>query len=108
MICSRILRSGDRWPRLLLDGHFFRQEEVARELLRDGAGARQIAAAAEDVVEQRADNANRIDAGVVVEPSVFDGEHRFLHARRNGFERDAAALLARAGHERRDRAARRA
>ena len=38
--------------------------------------------------------------GMVVEAAVLDREHRLLHPRRNGVERDAAALLARAGHQR--------
>ncbi len=57
-------------------------------------------AIAEHVGEHRADDANRIDAGVVIEAPIFDRQHRFLHPRRNGFQRDAAALLARPGHER--------
>ena len=37
MNCSSSLRRERPLPRLLLDGHFFGQEEIARELLRDGA-----------------------------------------------------------------------
>ena len=84
----------------MLDDHLLGQEEIARQLLRDGAAADQVGAIAEHVGEHRADDANRIDAGVVIEAPILDRQHRFLHARRNGFERDAAALLARAGHER--------
>ena len=53
------------------------------------------------LVNTRADHADRIDAGVVIEAAILDREHRFLHARRNRLERDAAALFARAGHHRR-------
>ena len=101
MNCSSDLASVRALARLLLGDHLVGQEEIPRELLRDGAAADEIRAVAEDVGEHRADDADRIDAGMVVEAAIFDRQHRFLHARRNGLERDAAALLARAGHQRR-------
>ena len=43
------------------------------------------------IVPRRADDAHRVDAHVIVEAHVFDGENRVLHDRRNlfVFERDA-------------------
>ena len=99
MNCSRILRRYERCRDCCSADHLLGQEEHARELLRDGAAADRVGAVAEDVGEDRADHADGIDAGMVVEAPVFDRQHGLLHARRNGGERDAAALLARAGHQ---------
>ena len=50
----------------------------------------------------RADDADRIDAGMVVEAAVLDREHRLDHLLRDRLQRHVAALLAAGGDERRD------
>ena len=67
--------------RLLLDDHFLGQEKVPRQLLGNRAGAFQIGAVAERVGDNRAHDANRIDAGMRVVPLIFDGEHGVDHPR---------------------------
>ena len=85
-----------------------RQEEVLHQLLRDGAAADQVLLLAAQVRDHRADGANQIDAGVVVEAAVLDGEDGLDHARRNGRERHLPTLLAARADERGERAADRA
>ena len=47
------------------------------------AAADEILLLAAQVRDDRADRADQIDAGVVVEPAVLDGQHRLHHARRD-------------------------
>ena len=82
MNCSRSLRRSDRCRVCCSTGHFFGQEKVAGQLLRDRACAFQIRPVAEHVREERADDSNRIDAGMRVIPLIFDGEHGFDHRAR--------------------------
>ena len=49
----------------------------------------------------RADHADRIEAGVLVETAILDREHRLLHARRDDGERHRPPLFALAAAERR-------
>ena len=80
-----------------------RQERVLDQLLRDGAAARQVGLVAEDVAEDGAGDADRIDAGVVVEAAILDRQDRLDHLARDGLQRHVAALLASLGRdERRD------
>ena len=81
--------------RLLLDGHFFGQEEVPGQLLRNRARAFQIRPVAEHVGEDRADDSNGIDPGCKVEPPIFDRQNGFDHARWQRRERHLPALDAR-------------
>src|SRR5476651_1979066 len=69
-----------------------RQEDRARELLRQRAAAFQAAAAA-DVAHDRARDADGIDAGVVIEAAILDGDHRVLQVGRDLVERYVVALL---------------
>ncbi len=62
------------------DGLVRRQEAEPRELLRDGAPAL-LGAVARQVVQQRARQADRIDAAVVVKAPVFDRDHRARQVR---------------------------
>ncbi len=55
----------------------------------------EISARAAQVREERPDHANRIDAGMLIEAAVFDGEHGLLDVRRNGRKRHPAAALPR-------------
>ena len=68
-----------------------------------GAAARQVGLVAEDVAEDGAGDADRIDAGMVVEAAILDGQDRLDHLARDGLQRHVAALLAAVGRdERRD------
>ncbi len=100
MNCSRTFRPVRTLSRLLLDRHLLGEEEIARQLLRNGAAADEVRTIAKHVGHQRADHADRIDAGVVIEPAILDREHRFLHACRDRIQRDAPPFLARPGHHR--------
>jgi hypothetical protein len=80
-------------PRLRFNRKLVGQEEVARQLLRDGAAADQVRPVAKQIREDRADDADGIDTGVVIKAAVFNCQYRFLHARRNGFQRHAPALF---------------
>ena len=71
-----------------------RQEEVLDQLLRDRAAADQVRPIAAHVGDDGAHRPDDVDAGVVVEAAVLDGEHRLNHARGNRGERHAPALLA--------------
>ena len=74
---------------LLLLGHLLGQEEVTGQLLRDRAGPDQVRALPGHVGDDRSDDADRIDAGVVVEAPVLDGDHGLADALGDGLERDA-------------------
>ena len=78
----------------------FRQEHVAHQLLRDRAAAGHVRPGAADVRQERADDADGIDAGIVVEPVILDREDRLDHAGRNHRQRHRAALLAFAADQR--------
>ena len=78
-----------------------RQEHVAHQLLRNRAAAGHVRLRAAQVRQERADDADRIDARVVVEPVILDRQHRVDHLRRNHRQRDLALLLALAADERR-------
>jgi hypothetical protein len=56
-----------------------RQEEVLHELLRQGAAADEVGPIALQVGDDRADDADRVDAGVIIEAPVLDREHRLDH-----------------------------
>ncbi|SAL87367.1 hypothetical protein AWB68_08380 [Caballeronia choica] len=75
-------------------GLLARQEEVARDLHRDRARALRCAAV-HHIAHAGTQDAEEIDATVVVEAIVLDGEHRFLHLVGDVLEaREAAPLLA--------------
>ena len=108
-VLRRARRDDDRHPDLeqlapqrllarLLQRHarkHLRQEDVARHLLRDRAGAGGVARACRAMFDStRADHADRIDAGMLVEAAILDREHRLRHARRDGGERHRPPLLA--------------
>ncbi|MGC4084080.1 MAG: hypothetical protein QM736_18710 [Vicinamibacterales bacterium] len=69
-----------------------RQEHVVYELLGERA-RRRDAAVARDAVDDGAGEANRIDARMVVEAPVFDGQHRVDDVWRQRTERDRSSLL---------------
>ena len=75
-----------------------REDHVLDQLLGDRAPADQVRPVAAQVGEERAGGADRVDAGVLVEPAVLDGEHRLDEVGRDGAERHVAALLAAIGH----------
>jgi hypothetical protein len=75
-------------------GKHFRQKHVARDLLRDGARAGGVGAFAAQVGNHGADDPDRIDARMIVEAAVLDGQDGLDHARRNGRQRHGPALLA--------------
>ncbi len=77
-----------------------RQEEVLHELLGERAAANQVRPVAPDVRDDGPDDPDRVDAGVIVEAPVLDGEHRLDHLLRNQRERHSAALLAAGRDER--------
>jgi hypothetical protein len=63
---------------LRLEGHFIGEEEVAGELLGDGASADQIRPRTAQVGHQRADDADRVDARVGIEAAILDRQHCLL------------------------------
>ena len=85
---------------LAFEGLLRRQKEVLHQLLRNGAGADQVALGAADVGDDGPDDADGIDAGVFVEPFVFDGEYRLHHVAWNQCQRHPPALLPAGGDER--------
>ena len=82
-------------------GKHLRQKDVARDLLRDGAAAGRVRALAAQVGERGAEDADRIDARMLVEASVLGREHRLLDALRDRGQRHRPPLLAFASVERR-------
>ncbi len=70
------------------------QENVARHLLRDRARAGQVRAFAADVAEEGADDADRIDARMIVEAAILNREHGLLQPIGNHGQRHGPALLA--------------
>ena len=77
-----------------------REEKVLHQLLGDRAAADQVPAIAAQVGDDRADGPDDVDAGMVVEAAIFDGQHRLHHPRRNRRQRDAAPLLTARADER--------
>ena len=77
---------------LLFGGQLLGEEEVARELLRDGAAAFD-AARRGDVAKHRATERDWIDARVDEEAVVFDGDEGVLQMRRDGGNRHVVALF---------------
>ena len=69
------------------DSFVGREQQVARQLLRDGAAARQHFAALQ-VDPERAHNAGHVDAGMRVIIGVFGGDGGFAAGRRNVAELD--------------------
>ncbi len=59
-----------------------------------------VALFAANVRDHRADHADRIEAGVLVEAAILDREHRLLHARRDRRQRHRPPLLPLAATER--------
>ena len=68
------------------------QKERARELLRERAAAFD-AAAVPHVADRRAHDPNRVDARMVIEPAVFDGDDGTLQIGRDRGERHVVSLL---------------
>jgi len=75
-------------------------EHVLDELLREGRAT--LVRALDEVQDRGAEHAFGVDAPVVVEPFVLDGDHRGAHVRRHRVQRDHDAVL---GVERRQEAA---
>jgi hypothetical protein len=73
---------------------FVRQEDGTRDLLGDGRGALQplVGAAVHEGQLDRAGQADRIDADMRAEASVFDRHHRIAHHRRNLVVRQPLAI----------------
>ena len=61
---------------------FFAADALPRQLLRDGAAALDRFAGARDR-DRRADDANRVEAVVIEEAAIFDGDDRLDQVRRN-------------------------
>ena len=78
------------------------EEEVLDQLLRDRAAAHQVGPIAAHVGDDGADRADDVDARMVVEAAVLDGQDRLDHPRRNHRQRDTPALLAACADERRE------
>jgi hypothetical protein len=72
----------DRLAHLAAEGAAVGEEDVARELLRDGRSALRPAAAVEPHLD-RAREADRIDAGMRAEAAILDRDHRVAHDRRD-------------------------
>ena len=77
---------------LAAEGPDVGEEQRARELLRQRAAAFDPAAAA-DVAHDRAPEADRIDAGMMVEAAILDGDDGVLQVGRDLVERDVVPLL---------------
>src|SRR5262249_34722901 len=69
-----------------------REEEIPRELLRDGASAL-LGPARDHVVHERADGTHGIDAPVRVEAPVLDRKQRVDHRARDLAKRNERAVL---------------
>ena len=80
------------------------QEQVLGELLRDGRAALRHAAV-QHVGDERADDAERIDAVMRVEAAVLDGDEGLRHVGRQFLERHRGAAHVAAGGERLRRSA---
>ena len=63
---------------LARDGAFLSQEQIFGQLLRDGRSALR-GAAAEHVSDERADDAEGIDAMVRIKAAILDGDKSFWH-----------------------------
>ena len=75
-------------------GFFAGNEEVARHLHRDG-GCALLAARAGDVGQRRAQDANRVDAAVLIEAVILGGQNRLFHDHRHvGKAHQVAPLFA--------------
>jgi hypothetical protein len=78
------------------------EEEVLHQLLCERAAADQVPFFAAKVRHDRAEDANRVDAQVLVEASILDGDDCLHHSSRNGGQRNLPALLPRGAHEGRE------
>ncbi len=84
---------------LAMDGTFLSQKEIFRQLLRDG-GAALADAAVQNVGDQRARDAVRVDAVMLVEAPILDGEEGLRHIARQFLQRQHRATQVAAGGER--------
>ena len=92
----------DREHRLLqlaVNGALLRQKKILRQLLRDGGGALGHAAV-QDIGDERARDAVRIDAVMLIEAAVLDGDEGFRHVARQIFQGQHGAAVIAAGGER--------
>ncbi len=92
----------DREHRLLqlaMDGALLRQEKILRQLLRDGGGALRHAAV-QDIGDERARDAVRIDAVMLVEAAILDGDESLRHVARQFLQRQHGAAAVAAGGKR--------
>jgi hypothetical protein len=83
----------DQLLHLAADVLIVAEEEVARQLLGDGRGALGVAALAQ-VDEHHADHADRVEAEVVVEAPVLDGDEGRRHIGRQFVDLDRRGELA--------------
>src|SRR5581483_11099041 len=72
---------------LALDRALLRQEQVLRELLRDGRPAL-TQAPVQDVGDESADDTERVDAVMFIEAAVFDGDEGLRHIWRHVLQRE--------------------
>ena len=72
---------------------FFREKQVLGELLRESRTAFDFVGG--EVLPGGADDADRIDADVIVKANIFDGEDRVLQHRRNLFVLERNSFLER-------------
>ncbi len=86
-----------RLAELAVEGHVRGEQEVLGDLLGDGGGADEAAVLdhVDDVVEDGAHDAARIDAAMAVEILVLGREESLDDARRNGRDGDIEAAFAR-------------
>ena len=84
---------------LAMDGTLLSEKEIFRQLLRDGGGALRHAAM-QNVGDGRARDAPRIDAVMLVEAPILDGDEGLRHVARHFLQRQDGAAAVAAGGER--------
>ncbi len=84
---------------LAMDGTLLREEEILRQLLRDGGGALGHAAV-QNVGDHGARDAERIDAVMLVEAAILDGDEGLRNVARQFLQRQHGAAGVAAGGER--------